>query len=84
MALLSPALTSALRPSLLPSQYEKIIEEYLAENKRQREAIKAKKGNNAASLHHYTAEEFGIDPKELVEGEYATYIKRYNVPMSSN
>jgi hypothetical protein len=65
-------------------QYEQIIEEYLAENKRQREAIKAKKGGKAETLHSYTAEEFGVRTQELCEGDFAAYVQRYNVPMSVN
>jgi hypothetical protein len=65
------------------AEYEGIINAYLAENKRQRDEVKAKKGSEA-SLHTYTAEEFSITTQELCEGEFATYVKRYNVPMSTN
>lgn len=66
------------------SQYEKIIKDYLAENLRQREELKAKKGGKAEVLHTYTAEEFSLTSQELCEGEFANYVKRYNVPMSTN
>lgn len=56
--------------------------DYLAENKRQREEMKASKQGH--SLHTYTAEEFGVASQELCQGEFATYVQRYNVPMSTN
>lgn len=65
------------------AEYERIINEYLEENKRQRDAVKAKKGS-AAALHTYTAEEFSISTQELMEGDFADYVQRFNVPMSTN
>lgn len=65
------------------AEYERIINDYLEENKRQREAVKAKKGKSAP-LHHYSAEEFSIATQELMEGDFAEYVQRFNVPMSTN
>ena len=70
-------------PILFEMQYERIMQEYLDENKRQRDAVKAKKGSDS-KLHTYTPEEFSVTAKELSEGDFATYVKKYNVPMSAN
>lgn len=64
------------------AEYEAIINTYLAEDKLKREEIKNKKGNK--NLHHYTAEEFSVTTQELMEGEFDTYVKKFNVPMSTN
>ena len=65
--------------------YEAIIKEYLAEDKRKRDAMKKGSGGSKGKvLHRYTPEEFSLTTEELSSGVYADYIKRYNVPLSSN
>lgn len=63
-------------------EYEAIIQQYLDEDKAKREAIKSKK--SAAELHTYTPEEFSIPANELLEGKFAEYCAKFNVPMSKN
>lgn len=63
-------------------EYEIILKKYLAENAKNREEIKLKRGND--QLHTYEPEEFGLTTQELCEGRYADYCKKYNVPMSRN
>ncbi len=65
------------------TEYENIIKEYLAEDKKKRDDIKKAKGSKE-QLHAYTAEEFGVQTQELMEGEFAAYVKKFNVPMSKN
>ena len=64
------------------AEYEAIIQKYLDEDKAKRESIKNKK--NASELHTYTPEEFSIPANELVEGKFAEYCAKFNVPMSKN
>uniref|UniRef100_A0A7S3HFK3 Sulfotransferase n=1 Tax=Spumella elongata TaxID=89044 RepID=A0A7S3HFK3_9STRA len=65
------------------TEYENIINAYLAEDKKKRDDIKKAKGTKE-QLHTYTAEEFGVQTQELMEGEFANYVKKFNVPMSKN
>lgn len=64
------------------SQYEEILQSYLAEDKKKRDLKKKEKNRDV--LHHYTPEEFSLTTEELCQGNFAEYVKRYNVPMSKN
>lgn len=67
------------------SEYEAKLNEYLEENKRERDAMKKKKGNGrGAVLHSYSPEEFGLTEEQLSSGRFAEYCTRYSVPMSKN
>jgi len=66
-------------------EYEKILQQFMADDKQKRDALKAKQqAQGNANMHTYTPEEFGITAKALSSGGYATYIDRYKVPMSTN
>jgi hypothetical protein len=62
------------------SQYEKILQDYLEQNKQDRQ----KKAKGAAALHQYHPEEFGLTEEFLSSGKFAQYIEQYSVPMSRN
>ena len=67
------------------AEYENVLKNHLADDKKHREEVKAKKvlqGN--ANLHTYTPEEFGITAEELTSGGYGRYIKQYKIPLSKN
>lgn len=61
-------------------EYEAILNQYLEENKKDRE--QRAQGNEV--LHTYHPSEFGLTEEELCEGKYADYIKKFNVPLSRN
>ncbi len=69
-------------------EYDEILKTYLKKNDEEREAIKCRNAtntdHNAASLHTYTPEEFGLTSTELCTGEFDEYCKLYNVPMSKS
>ncbi|GMI27458.1 hypothetical protein TeGR_g8644, partial [Tetraparma gracilis] len=57
-------------------EYEAALKEYIAENERERAALKSKGSKN---LHTYTLEEFGLE-KEQVEDNLSWYKKKYFNP----
>jgi len=61
-------------------EYETIITDYLAKNKRDRE----EKAKGKEQLHTYAPEEFGLTEAELSSGKFAEYCAKFNVPMSRN
>ena len=61
-------------------EYEKVLKEYIAANKKEREALKNKKGGD--KLHTYEPAEFGLTEAELCEGSFKSYIEKYKTPMS--
>jgi hypothetical protein len=63
-------------------QYEQNILNYLEENKRERDRLKAKKSSE--QLHNYGPEDFALTSAELCEGKFADYIKKYKLPMDKN
>jgi hypothetical protein len=67
------------------TEYDRILDEYLEENRKERESVKlSKAGASAAHLHTYTPEEFGLTENDLCTGLFAEYISEYNLPMSKN
>jgi hypothetical protein len=69
-------------------EYEQILVDYLEKNRKQRAATSEKlkksklaKGKTvtADKLHDYKPEDFGLTKKELSEGRFLEYIKRYNI-----
>jgi len=58
-------------------EYETILLDYLAEDKKKRKSVKKTKGE-----HVYVPEEFGLTEEILSTGVFAEYIKKYNLPMS--
>jgi hypothetical protein len=66
-------------------EYENILLQHMAEDKKNRDALKAKKqAEGNTNMHTYTPEEYGITAAALTSGGYATYIDKYKVPMSTN
>jgi hypothetical protein len=66
------------------AEYEAILKQFLADDLKKRQSVKAKRGGGDV-LHTYTPEEFLLTPEELTVGpKFAAYIKKYNVPMSKN
>lgn len=63
-------------------EYENILEKYLRENQEQREKTKLKRSKGLDVLHHYSPEEFSLTTEELSSGNFDTYCKRFDVPMS--
>lgn len=58
-------------------EYETILLDYIAEDKKKRSNIKKSKGE-----HLYKPEEFGLTEEILSTGIFNDYIKTYNLPMS--
>merc|ERR1711871_91885 len=56
-------------------EYEQKLDQYLEENRKEREAVqKSRQGNNSAVLHSYRPEDYGIRGEELSEGVFSEYI----------
>lgn len=66
------------------TEYEKIIEAYLEEDRKKRESMKKKGRSQDQTLHTYSPEEFSLTTEELSTGAYAEYIKKFNIPLSTN
>ena len=64
-------------------EYDKILDDYLAQNERERAAIKKNKSKSNV-LHSYTPEEFGLSAEEMSSGTFREYVDKFNVPMSKN
>jgi hypothetical protein len=67
------------------AEYETVLKNHLADDKKHRDEVKARKvkeGNT--QLHTYSPEEFGITAAELSRGGYKDYTERYGVPLSKN
>lgn len=60
------------------SAYEKNLNEYLEQNKREREALK--KSGKGEALHHYAPELYGLTAEELSTGGFESYIEEFKVP----
>jgi len=58
-------------------EYEKIMVDYLAENKAKRDALKAP---GKKQLHDYSPEDYHLTDAQLSEGVYKDYIKKFGVP----
>jgi hypothetical protein len=66
------------------SEYEAVLKTYLQENREQQAKTKSGQVKNKEVLHHYTPEEFSLTNKELTSGNFETYVKMFDVPMSKN
>ncbi len=65
------------------ARYEKILVDYLEENRKQREAFKAKAGrSDKASMHDHKPENFGLTAQQLSEGLYGEYIREFKITTS--
>lgn len=60
--------------------YQTVLQEYLKDNKEARE----KKKGESDVLHDYSPEEFSLTADELSAGNFAEYVKMFDVPMSRN
>jgi hypothetical protein len=62
----------------MSEEYRVILEKYIAENAQKREKTGA--GSKALGAWH-SLEGFGITKEELLQGNYANYIKEFNLPL---
>lgn len=58
-------------------EYERIVTEHLAADKKKRDALK---GSDKADLHSYSPAQFHLTEEQLSTGKYADYMKKFNVP----
>jgi len=68
------------------AEYDAKLRAHVDEDKRQRDALKAKKvkegvAKSSEVLHTYSPEEFGMTAQELSSGKYADYISKYSTPL---
>ena len=68
------------------AEYDAKLRAHVDEDKRQRDALKAKKvkegvAKSSEVLHTYSPEEFGMTAQELSSGKYAAYISKYKTPL---
>eukprot|EP01038_Epipyxis_sp_PR26KG_P015666 gene15666-21190_t len=63
-------------------EFRKNMDEYLIENKKERELLKLKKSKEV--LHSYSPKEFGLTEEELSSGDFKKYIDTYKIPYSNN
>ena len=61
-------------------EYESIVTAHLEADQRKREALK---GSEKGALHSYSPAEYHLTDEQLSTGAYAAYMKRFNVPSSS-
>lgn len=64
-------------------EYQNLLDDYMTESNRKRQAMKEKKAKEAATgkpveLHTYSLEEYGLS-KEMVLEKFDSYISRYNL-----
>ena len=64
------------------NEYNTILLNYLEDDRIKRNALKTQR--QSEKLHTYYPEEFGLTEKMLSEGNYDTYVKKFNVPISKN
>jgi len=57
-------------------EYDEKLEEYLEQNRREREELKKKQKNSQEQLHSYSAQEFGLS-NNLIEEEMKDYIQEF-------
>jgi hypothetical protein len=64
-------------------EYQRILEDYLEKNRKQREETRAKLAKkdlkSSDKLHSYKPEDFGLTKQELCEGPFLEYVKKYNI-----
>lgn len=66
------------------SEYEKILDEFIQNDINKRNQLKqaktvTAKTKNPKDLHEYSPESYGLTRERLCTGNYATYIKQYNL-----
>lgn len=62
-------------------EYNTILKDFLAEDKKKRDQIKKDRETSNEIIHHYTPQEFGLTEEELSVGNFDTYVKNFNVPL---
>lgn len=64
------------------AEYEAILKDFLVADAKKRKAAKSKA---AGTLHRYTPEDFHLTAQDLTHSrQFADYVKKYDIPMSTN
>jgi len=64
------------------SEYDEILDRYLAKNAKDRDEVKRRKSKNDV-LHAYDPETYGLTAEELSSGRFREYIEKFNIPTTS-
>ncbi len=62
-------------------EYDSALDSFLAQDKLSRDKVKKERQISGAALHTYRPEDYSLTKEELSSGEFANYIRKFNLPV---